>query len=133
MAKAVRSNRVYARVVGWADRYEQVVRVLGFTDMSPGEESFASAVAEWQSQHPPLAVDGMLGPNTWARMEPLTAFTPAPSSTPEWARAPLPDRDDPATEHISTNIWFGIGVNYGGHFFAIGKNTGHTWLISADD
>lgn len=33
----------------------------------------------------------------------------------------------------STGIWFGLGVNYGGHFFAIGTNAAHAWVFSLDD
>lgn len=32
-----------------------------------------------------------------------------------------------------TNIWFGIGVKGGGHFFAVGKDTFEGWLVSADN
>lgn len=135
LAKAVRSNRIYARVVGWADRFDQIVAVLGFHNMTPGEEQFALAVGEWQRAHPPLKPDGMLGPNTWRKMEPETRFTPSyhVPVKPPWLNDTLPDRDHPNTRDVSTNIWFGLGINYGGHFFAIGRNAGHAWLVSADD
>ena len=33
----------------------------------------------------------------------------------------------------STNIWYGLGVNYGGHWFVIGKHNTHAWLFSLDN
>ena len=83
--QAIRSNNHYARSVkwydgarsisGWVGRFDQIVQVLGFTNMSPGEVDFARAVAAWQKRTPPLKADGMLGPKTWGKLEPLTRFS----------------------------------------------------------
>lgn len=33
---------------------------------------------------------------------------------------------------VSSNVWFGFGVNYGGQFFLIGTNAAHGWMYSLD-
>ncbi len=65
---AIRRNRQYGEQLGWRALYDQIVRALGFTDMTPGEELFARAVAKWQEKQS-MTVDGILGPNAWRRMQ----------------------------------------------------------------
>ena len=93
--RAVRLNRQYAQRLGWQAHFDRIVRLLGFTTYTPGEQEFAEAVARWQRSRG-LIVDGIIGSNTWSRMrtslgipettQPTTPFpgvpTPAPGGTP---------------------------------------------------
>lgn len=98
--RAKRLNRVYAQGVrpvsggrqGWSHRYTQIAQVLGHAaPTSPGEEEFVRLVAAWQETQRLEPPDGVLGQNTWARLEPLTRFTPDTSApVPGWMTAPLP-------------------------------------------
>jgi peptidoglycan hydrolase-like protein with peptidoglycan-binding domain len=81
LKKATRYNRITANTVGWGAKSTQVLDVLGFRNVSPTEEAFARAVEGWQRTQG-LKSDGMLGPDTWKRMEPLTNKSPAPSAAP---------------------------------------------------
>ncbi len=136
IAKAVRNNPIFARRLGWTDRFQQISQKIGFTNMSPGPEAFAEGVFRWQSSHPPLKADGMLGPKTWERMEPETRFTAAPAALPEWVRRPPPQpvvpREADAEPEISTNVWFGFSIDFGGHAVVYGRNTLYAWMYSMD-
>jgi phosphatidylserine/phosphatidylglycerophosphate/cardiolipin synthase-like enzyme len=74
-SRAVRLNRYYAASLGWDRFYDQINNLLlplsGQENVSLGEEAFAQALAAWQQQQGFGAndVDGILGPNTWARMQ----------------------------------------------------------------
>ena len=130
--KATRTNRVFAHRIGWLSRFNQIIGVFGFTSMTPDETSFAQAVAKWQANHPPLAADGMLGPKTWRQLEPFTRFTPGPATIPPaWIRQPPAPHEEQEAD-LSTDIWMGLAVDYGGHFFAIGKHNMHAALYSID-
>lgn len=131
LEKAIKWNPYYARKTGWTRRHKQVLNELGFTDRCPDERRFAVAVYQWQRRHPALKADGMLGPGTWRILELQTRYsidTYAPF--PNWTRKPNPPipKPDPLE-----NIWFGLGGSYGGHFAAIGKTSGHFFLMSATD
>lgn len=88
LKKVERLNRHFAYTIGWARRLHQILIVLGFDDYCPAQEEFALAVANWQSAHSPLTPDGIIGPKTWTKLEPHTAFTPSflPPDTPIWLR-----------------------------------------------
>ena len=136
LAKAVRNNPIYARRLGWMERFQQISQKLGFTNMSPGPEAFAEGVFRWQGSHPPLKADGILGPRTWERLEPETRFTPGSASLPDWmkrppAPPPVPRAADEEPE-ISTNVWFGLSVDFGGHLAVWGRNTLYAQLYSMD-
>ena len=95
LGRAVRSNPIYARRLRWIPRYPQISHVLGFSTMSPGPEAFAQALARWQGKKPTLKSDGILGPNTWAHLEPATAFSfdPAAVRPPKWLTKRRPKRE----------------------------------------
>ena len=115
LRRAVRSNSIYARRLKWLERYQQISQVLGFSNISPGAEAFAQALADWQRANPPLTPDGMLGPKTWRKLEPRTRFSPGYGrSAPDWLSRPPPPDEVDDTEGVSTNIWFGISVDFGG-------------------
>ena len=96
LGKAVRANRVYGVRLGWQDRIREIARLLGVTSDTPSEEVFANAVATWQRRHG-LSVDGIIGPNTWRRMQAALRVTPpSPSAT---ARPPSRSTE-PAAEAV---------------------------------
>lgn len=69
LARAVELNRRYAQSLGWQAHFDRIVPVLGFTSRSPDETSFARALALWQGRQG-LTADGVLGPRTWAALQP---------------------------------------------------------------
>jgi len=80
-------NRRYANQLGWKQKYQLVRHMLGITSTLPEPMEFAEAVAEWQSRHPPLTPDGLLGPHTWRRMHPLPRISaPDMLPLPAWLR-----------------------------------------------
>ncbi|MFN0180336.1 MAG: N-acetylmuramoyl-L-alanine amidase [Gemmatimonadales bacterium] len=85
---AVVANRRYAKQLGWGSQYDAIVRALGFTNMTPGEDLFVQAVARWQTGRG-LGSDGILGPRTWAALRPLLANT-GPRLAPAVGGAPTP-------------------------------------------
>lgn len=83
VAKAVAANRGYAAQELWTDRFAQIAQVLG-PEAAASEQAFAYAVASWQKGRPPLKADGILGPNTWKRLEPETRFSTTIVALPKW-------------------------------------------------
>ena len=93
LSKATRYNVKKAKkAAGNGVQFGRVIPVLGF-DSPPNADEFSGAVAEWQARHPPLKIDGKLGPNTWRRMRPLAKTIPVkPTLLPDWlkhARSPI--------------------------------------------
>ena len=86
LEKAVRSNRVFASRLDWPSRFHQITSLLGFSTAGLSEEEFATAIEAWQARNPPLTPDGILGPNTWRHLKPLTNFTAPQTPRPEWVR-----------------------------------------------
>lgn len=111
-AKARRLNPRYARSLGWIRKFDQIIHLLDITLSSPGPDQFALAVQTWQRRHPPLVDDGILGENTWRRMEHLTEFSidhrnamplssPPPAPPPLWLTQPPPADPRPASGNFS--------------------------------
>lgn len=79
VSNAVSLNRYYAfflqwnsrgtPTTGWVDRYDGIVTALCMTGNASDEASLAQAVADWQRGRG-LLVDGVIGTNTWASLEP---------------------------------------------------------------
>jgi peptidoglycan hydrolase-like protein with peptidoglycan-binding domain len=92
--RAVQANRQYAVQLGWATRFDDIVALLGF-NATPTEQDFANGVAMWQGQHA-LSVDGIIGPDTWATMQPLLTPPPGPGPLPV-PPAPIPPLPTPPT------------------------------------
>ena len=71
-SNAVSANRNYGEKLGWYQYIEQINDLLlpysGQSNVSLGEEAFASALKEWQKKQG-LGADGILGPKTWAAIK----------------------------------------------------------------
>ncbi len=74
--KAVKTNRYYARKLGWQAHYDRIMKILGFITYTPDERLFAEAVARWQ-QSQGMVADGIIGPTTWSRMKTRVRGGPA--------------------------------------------------------
>lgn len=89
MSRAVERNRALATQLGWQPHYDAIVRLLASTgclqpNYSPGGEDLSEAVACWQ-QGQGLTADGIIGRNTWRRMQialGIARQSPATSSVP---------------------------------------------------
>jgi hypothetical protein len=85
VAKAVRSNPIYASHLRWLGRYSAVVAALGIDPSPDSAVAFAEGVAAWQErQRPRLKPDGMLGPVTWRRLRPQLRSGASPVPAPAW-------------------------------------------------
>lgn len=71
VARAVNYNRSAQATLGWGAHRCAIYSLLGLS-YATSEAGFAQAVARWQ-QDQGLTADGMLGPITWGRMQPLLA------------------------------------------------------------
>ena len=78
--RAVQANRQYGVQLGWQTRFNDIVALLGL-NASPAPQDFAQAVAKWQGQHN-LRVDGIIGPDTWADLQPLLGTGPVSTPSP---------------------------------------------------
>lgn len=138
---AIRLNRYYGDSLKW-NQYAVAINQLllpfsGLQNVSLGEEAFAQAVSAWQLQQG-LTADGIIGPNTWARMKPLlstgTSYQPSlpavPSPSPatglrsaivniamqewnKWKQGTIKETD-PSIQAILRDYWIsGTGSDYG--------------------
>ncbi len=90
LTRAVNTNRILARRVGWGcvvgGTARPIPEVLAFLGLAAGasEEDVARAVARWQQTNMRQRGDGQLGPSVWSRM--LRA-TPPVITLPTFKRA----------------------------------------------
>ena len=74
-SKAVELNQYYMTKLNWIQHIytinELLLKATGQANMSLGEEAFAEAVAAWQRQNgfSQKDSDGIIGPNTWKKMQ----------------------------------------------------------------
>ncbi len=78
LGKAIQLNRYYAHClkrpdghIGWIDQYGQFGRGIGLDGRNVSEQAFTRAVYTWQKNQPGLTTDGILGLNTWSRLNKL--------------------------------------------------------------
>jgi hypothetical protein len=78
LEKAIQLNRYYAHClrrtdgcVGWIDQFGQFGQVLNLHKKNVTEQSFAQSIYSWQQSQPGLTKDGILGINTWSRLNKL--------------------------------------------------------------
>lgn len=102
LAKAKKNNAIFANVTkpAWKTRFYQVAEKLGIYHQTPTADAFAQAVYQWQLSQPGMTADGILGPKSWAKLEPRTRYSinfGAP--TPDWISEMPPGwkPDAPAT------------------------------------
>jgi len=74
VARAVERNQVHADRLGWASSRAEIGRIVGIDPAKSAEGEFAEAVAVWQSEQG-LKVDGIIGKNTWSRLEEVISDT----------------------------------------------------------
>ncbi len=86
--RAVALNEKYARDLGWINNIyainDLLIQATGQNDISLHGEAFAQAVAVWQQQQGFSAkdADGIIGPNTWRKMQPLLRTVPTTAQLP---------------------------------------------------
>lgn len=74
-SKAIELNRHYMTKLNWVQHIyainELLLKATGQANLSLGEEAFAEAVAAWQLQNgfSQKDSDGIIGPNTWRKMQ----------------------------------------------------------------
>jgi hypothetical protein len=87
-SNAVRLNYYYGSQLGWNSQYDKINDLLlpfsGMKHVSLGPEAFAQAVAEWQRSQgfSEADCDGIIGPQTWGKMQPLLekkSYVPYPT------------------------------------------------------
>ncbi len=91
MVKAKKNNAIYASVTKppWKERFYQVSEQLGFYYQTPTAEAFAQAVYQWQLSQPGTTADGILGPNSWSKLEPKTRYSiDFGEPAPDWTEMP---------------------------------------------
>ena len=77
LKQATKNNLIYAWTTkpAWKERFYQITNELGFFDQTPSAEAFAQSVYQWQNRQPGLTADGILGPKSWAKLEPKTRYS----------------------------------------------------------
>jgi hypothetical protein len=85
ISRAVQRNQVLSSQLGWQSHYDAIVRFLASTgclrpNYSPGWQDLSEAIACWQ-QRQGLTADGIIGRNTWGRMQSALG-TSSPISSP---------------------------------------------------
>lgn len=105
IVKAKKNNSIYASVTNppWKERFYQVSEQIGIYNQTPTAEAFAQAVYKWQQVQPGMIADGILGPNSWAKLEPKTRYSidwgiPAP----DWATK-IPEEAKPVVAPFENN------------------------------
>ena len=88
-SKAIELNQYYMTKLNWIQHIyainELLLKATGQANVSLGEEAFAEAVAVWQSQNgfSQKDSDGIIGPNTWKKMQPALGLNSEISSNQE--------------------------------------------------
>lgn len=77
LAKARKNNAIFAKSTKppWKDRFYQVAEQLGIYHQTPTADAFSEAVFKWQKSQPGISADGILGPKSWAKLEPKTRYS----------------------------------------------------------
>jgi peptidoglycan hydrolase-like protein with peptidoglycan-binding domain len=77
--KAVSANARYGRELGWQASYGRIANALGLSWLSVFNPiGFAEAVARWQRSQG-LPPDGIVGPNTWSRLQSILGIQATPT------------------------------------------------------
>ena len=85
-SKAVELNRYYGKKLPWIQHVylinDLLLKATGQSGISLGEEAFAQAVSAWQLQNgfSQKEADGVIGPNTWKKMQTVLGVKAVPVS-----------------------------------------------------
>lgn len=66
--RAGRENAIYARRLEWSGALADIAHLLNAPEADAGAETLARAAATWQLREG-LAPDGVIGPQTWSRLQ----------------------------------------------------------------
>lgn len=69
ISRAIRQNRYFGRQLKWKADNARILSFLGLSPTLQDERAFVVAIARWQASQPGLRVDGVLGRNTWPRLQ----------------------------------------------------------------
>ena len=136
LAKAVRLNPKYAFETGWVDVFYVVVGVLTLPTPNPSAEDLANAVYGFQLNQSGLKADGILGPNTWARMSsmPISSGGGSMSAPDHIKDTPAADAKKPtAAGRPNSGVWVGLLLNVGAFTGAAGYDYVAGTMYSIDD
>lgn len=160
LSRAVDRNQYWATQLGWQQHYDAIVRLLASAsclqpNFTPGWENLSKAVACWQ-QRQGLAADGILGQDTWRRMQsalgaPFIPGRGTPSQPDlgrpewiEWQPSPYhsPRRNRPITTVIlhftagpsleNTVRWFQNNPSNVSAHYVVGKDGRIVQMVSLD-
>ncbi len=88
VSRAIRLNPQYARSLGWLADIDHISRLLGLNQIPTiTSAELADAVAYWQLEQE-LEPDGIIGPNTWIRMQQLLRQRPSIEHSAEQVSLP---------------------------------------------
>src|SRR5262245_17358879 len=107
---AIQANPVRARELGWGTRLNEVAAFLGVAGADAKDPRLAHAVERFQSGHPPLQKDGVVGTQTWTALKKAIDDDTSPPADPN---APPPKNSRPtSTRAAALNAWL-LSVTYG--------------------
>ncbi len=89
IAKAVRSNAIYASHLRWLRHYPRILSTIGITHSPKFAGVFVEKLATWQCSVGGLHLDGMLGPKTWQKLHPRLVSLAVRATIPDWLRSPV--------------------------------------------
>ena len=108
LSNAIKINYYYGSKLGWNQHQDKINTLLlpfsGMKNVSLGPEAFAHALAAWQKSQgfSETDSDGILGPQTWSKMEPLLSkgsYVTFPTIPSSGGSAP------PITDITAFNTW----------------------------
>ena len=111
MSRAVQRNQVLSSQLGWQSHYQAIARFLAATgclrpNYSTGWQDLSAAIACWQ-QRQGLTADGIIGRDTWRRLQialGIIGQSPATPSVSPSTRPLTPARSTPSGLHLTGRV-----------------------------
>jgi hypothetical protein len=94
---ATQSNPAYAQSLGWDKRLGEVTTFLGVAGVAANDPRLAQNIERFQSGHPPLQKDGVIGLQTWETLRNAINNDTKPSADPN---APPPKTSKPTSTRV---------------------------------
>jgi hypothetical protein len=94
---AIGANPAYAQSLGWDKRLSEVATFLGVAGVAANDPRLAQNIERFQSGHPPLQKDGVIGLKTWEVLENAIDSDSTPSADPN---APPPKYSKPTPARV---------------------------------